>query len=296
MRLRTIIAISHFLFILTASSQIEKEKLVTELGTSLDTYDFEWSIAGNIYGQSPNVLSELKFYNIVSKGYYSSLKFSPVDKVSIFLYYQQSKVIDGMGLDSDYKEDNRKGVSFKKEFFSNKGELENIRIGYTIPIFTYKNLKTASIISYSFRSQNFQILGGRKEKDLNSSYLKRMKGVQFLINNNYSFNKVISFSIDFAFSYVNYKAKANWNLIKIFKHPLSFSHYSRGTIFESNFTFKGRVNKYISILIGGELRRVEIGRGVDTAHLVTGKNINTQFNGGKGYGYGLKTGVYFFFK
>jgi len=101
-------------------SQTKEKGLLLEAGATYNISNFEWSIAGNLEGEAPNILSELKFDKITSFGYYLKGNYTPVTYLKFFAFFQQNKVVNGSGSDIDYKDDNRTNPTFEQEFISNK--------------------------------------------------------------------------------------------------------------------------------------------------------------------------------
>jgi len=274
-------------------SQTNKKLFSLEMGTAYNTSDFNWSIAGNLDGQSPNVLSELKFNKITSLGYYVEAIYYPAKHLKISAHYQKNNVISGNGLDTDYKDDNRTNPTFEKKFMSNQGNFINLRTGVGFPIFLADKITITPSLFYSSTDQKYYLLSNEIE-NLRSTYRVDMKGVELSVESKIRFNKSLFSSLTINYNFVNYEAKADWNLIDIFQHPLSFSHTSKGSGLGIGIMCGHRLNRIFSIILNGSLTNTTISKGVDTSYFTNENVILTQFNGGRSNMYSIRIGLRIF--
>jgi hypothetical protein len=270
--------------------QDQKKRITFEMGSNFNESNLVWSIAGNLEGHSPNVLSELKFNSIKSLGYYLSGSYSPLTYLRFSVYYHRNEGISGNGLDTDYRDDNRTNPTFEKNFMSNEGGFTVFNGGIGTPIELSNKLIISPTIFYYLSKQQFYLLADQM-KDLKSIYQADMHGMKISIDANIRLSKIIYSSLTLSYQIVDYKAKANWNLIEVFKHPLSFSQASKGSGFDVNGGFEGEINNTFSIITRGSLSSISIRKGIDTSYLITEKEISTQFNGAKNIIYGLQIGI-----
>lgn len=105
-----------------------------EVGRSLDITNFQWSIAGNLQGQSPNILSELTFEKIIPTGGYLTASYKALEHLILTASFQKNTVISGNGTDADYKENNRMDATYQVSFNSNKGVIDNFQIGCMLAV------------------------------------------------------------------------------------------------------------------------------------------------------------------
>lgn len=271
-------------------SQTKEKGLSLEAGTTYNTNNFNWSIAGNLEGSFPNILSELKFNKITSLGYYLKSNYTPLAYLKFFSFFQQNKVINGNGSDIDYKDDNRTNPTFENNFISNKGDFVSFKGGIGTPIRLSTKINITPALFYCLTKQKFYILSNEIQ-DLRSIYKANMQGVEISMKGNIQLNKIIYSSLILNYHFVNYKAEANWNLIDIFQHPLSFSHISNGTGFGVNALLGCNMSKMFSIIVSGSLNTTTIRKGTDITYLITENEILTQFNGAKSILYGLSLGI-----
>lgn len=290
MSIKIIFFLQFFFISYNLYPQDQKKRITFEMGSIFNESNLEWSIAGNLDGHSPNVLSELKFHSINSLGYYLRSSYYPLTYMKFSVYYQRNEVISGNGLDTDYKDDNRTNPTFEKKFMSNEGGSTAFNAGIGTPIELSNKLIITPTIFYYLSKQQFYILADQM-KDLKSIYQADMHGMKISIDANIRLGKIIYSSLTLSYQIVDYKAKANWNLIEIFKHPLSFSQASKGSGFDVKGGFEGKINKTFSIITRGSLSSISIRKGIDTSYLITEKEISTQFNGAKNIIYGLQIGI-----
>ena len=127
--------------------------------------------------------------------------------------------------------------------------------------------------------------------DMESTYKAKMMGVDLSIEAEFKINKNMYTVLSFDFNYINYKAEANWNLIDIFMHPLSFSHASKGIGTDLELKLGYKVNTILSCVLGGILGSTKIYKGTDTSYFITNTQVLTQFNGAKNNRYSSMLGV-----
>ena len=104
-------------------------------------------------------------------------------------------------------------------------------------------------------------------------------------------NKKLELETQLSYYQLNYHAKANWNLIAEFQHPVSFTHSAKGYALTSKLNLSYTVTARTSLLLGGTYSYWTTGKGTDTLYLANG-NINTTIlNGVNRNGYGVTFGI-----
>lgn len=280
-------------FISTTIAQSQKFTLST--GGTVDTNNMTWSIAGDSEGQSPNILSELNFIGISSLGLYLSGSYAPFNSLQIEGFYQRSHVFMGKGKDADYADDNRENPTFNLPFSSNKGNIKIFRLGAKSMFFQKQKVSFGGGIGYRSTLQIFHILSS-EHADLRSTYRARWKGPEISVNGEYEFSNVFSITTEFYYIFFRYDAEANWNLIEVFEHPLSFTHDANGQGMEFEISLRYKLFKdLVSLSLSSRLGRLHANRGIDVAYMKVGTQVSTQFNGSV-YDYsGIRLGIIFTF-
>ncbi|MGF6847420.1 hypothetical protein QFZ51_002655 [Chitinophaga sp. W3I9] len=259
-------------------------------GGAFNTNDFDWSIAGNPQGQSPNVLSELHFNGITSLGFYLDGAYRPLKCLRFNAYYQRNGVVSGSGVDTDYKGDNRTDPTFQQSFSSDRGYLEIFRAGAMATFLQRANFSLGAGVSYKNTRQNFVILSPELT-DLQSSYTAKWRGPECSLEGNYKINRSLSVGADIAYTWISYRGEANWNLIDLFMHPLSFAQTSKGHGMDYGLNVRYAVNSFLAFSLNGMLGNARISEGTDISYLSNGTQISTQFNGSANNYYGARLGA-----
>lgn len=283
-----------FLFILTLFNIkfnfAQSDKFAVLSGGAININNFNWSIAGSLQGQSPNILSELHFNKIISLGFFMEGIYKPIKRLELSTFYQQNEAISGKGTDVDYKEDNRSNPTYEETFLSNKGRLAIFKVGANFWFLHRNRIRLGAGIFYRSTTQNFYILKFDLE-DLNSDYQARWKSSDLSVQGNYQINRNLLMGTTFNYSFTRYNAEANWNLIGAFMHPLSFSQHSRGKGFDTGLKLSYKVNNSLSFTMDGTVGKTKTFKGIDKSYLQDNTQVFTQFNGANNDTYGFRIGT-----
>lgn len=257
---------------------------------AFDVSNLRWSIAGNEEGQSPNILSELDFKSVNSLGYFLEFRYSPIQRLEIFAYYQNNKVVSGKGTDVDYAGDNRTNPIYDLSFVSDIGRLNIIKVGVRTPFLKINATDFLAGVNYLDNSQDFYILSP-DENELRSTYKTKMSGIQLGLMTDTKLTSNLSAFLSFGFTSVTYRAKADWNLRDVFKHPLSFLQTSNGIDLDGSLKLRYQINSVFSVMAVGSYFRTKVHKGTDTAFLISNVDVSTQFNGAVNTRYGAMLGI-----
>ena len=271
-----ILLISFFFAYKTIYAQNHRFQIST--GGALNTTNFSWSIAGNAQGESPNILSELKFHQITSLGAFLDGLYKPVKNVILHACYQRNGTVSGRVTDTDYDGDNRTGISYNAHFSSNKGHLETFSAGAEYNILVKEKYKLKAGVDYTNTIQNYYMHSPDIEK-LQTTYRAKWQGPGFSAGGDYYISKSFSTTADFAYYFITYSSVANWNLRREFEHPVSFVQNAKGNIIEGRLGLVYRLNAAFSLLLNGTVGRSTTKKGYDLAYLTNNTQPVTQFNG-----------------
>lgn len=250
------------------------------IGSSLSLSEFQWSIAGDINGENPNVLSELVYKNIIRSGVFFEGHYHMSNNFSVGVLIKKYYTIKGSGSDLDYLKDNRKSPSYELSFVSERGGEQVFNIQIMRKLIGNNDFKFFVGIFGGISNQVLS-MSSPKYVNLNSAYSARshMIGAKSIS----VFKIAKSLELDLAISCRRnlYEGVGNWNLIEIFEHPVSFKHNSKGFDIKTQVVIKKQFSSISSVFLtaGGLVQ--SISKGIDKGYLATGRRPITQFNGAR---------------
>lgn len=259
--------------------------------------DFNWSIAGNSEGNSPNVLSELIWSRLKGPKFNLNISRSIDKHFELSFNFSQHQIKKGRATDTDYLEDNRNDPFFKEEALSNKGKAYDysLFLKYAIPVSRLMKLKPYLAAVYFDKKLYLLDLPDRPgDPPLNSSYKNQWKGAVLGMETICQINK-LSLMLNVSAGYYSYLAKAQWNLNEKFNQPLSFKQTANSYTLQAGFTAGYRLSREISLILGLEKKYGATYSGIDEAYLSDGGNARTRFNGAEFNNFGARAGLEFNF-
>jgi hypothetical protein len=261
------------------AQDIEK-KLQLSLSTGNQQEDFHWSIAGNLNGQNPNVLSELKWKNISGQAYSASLKWNIWRRFSLYADYNRVTVHSGLVNDMDYNGDNRTDPIYTGNFSDNKGYTSSWSAGAGYTIFNNKIFSLIPYAGYSTNSQYLYLVDLTGQfPTLNSSYQASWKGAFVKVTSSVKIWHALKLAAAVTYDQASYKGQGDWNLIEQFQHPLSYRHVADGYGIDANARLVYSITNHIAVNIGYSYYNWETGTGTDIVYLSTGEVDNSRLNG-----------------
>lgn len=242
---------------------------------------FDWSIAGNAAGTSPNILSELIWENLKGPGFGLDIKYHITNRLSIKATNQYSSIAKGEAEDTDYADDNRQSAFYYDLLNANKGYLYNADLQLSYQLLKFGEFSINPIAGLSYDQQKFHLLESANNPDskgLNSTYEARYKGFDFGAE---FVLKMQKFSIGAAVlgGFYTYSAKANWNLIPDFAKPVSFTHKANSFALSGDINLAVPLNKSLQVELNYKINNINTYSGVDKAYFNSRATEETQFNG-----------------
>jgi len=206
-------------------------------GFRLDQYD--WNIAGSPAGQNPNVLSELDWDDLEIWQLGINGKLGIGTGTAAYLPYiigsiDYGWITDGSVRDSDYGGDNRTMEYSRSLSVTEDDSTLDFSIGFGLEKKFRQDLLTLGILGgYSYHEQNLRITNGVQVipnygpfPGLNSTYASKWYGPFAGINFELQPKPHFSLYGSVEYHWSDYEAEADWNLIDLFAHPVSFRHES----------------------------------------------------------------------
>jgi hypothetical protein len=282
-----------FFCTLSSRAQVANEKLQVSIKTGYFHEDFRWSIAGITSNSNyVNVLSELRWKNLRGPSIQASARYVFSNNIFILTDFSESFIIGGRNTDTDFGQSNRQDPVYFDSFNSNKGHVLGgfIAGGYQVK---FKKVALSHYIGYGAHNESLYILRdyGNVIGNLRSTYKTIWYGFTGGFDIKILVRKRFIILPNIIYHQVNYAAKANWNLIQEFKHPVSYRHSAKGFGIEPGLNVSYVLNKKISFSIGGKYSYWMTGKGKDTLYLTDNTTSITQMNGAIGKNYSVTGGV-----
>jgi len=259
----------------------QNQKFNISLGSGLFNEDFNWSIAGNMEGKAPNVLSELIWTKLKGTQYNITADYFLTPKIAIGADFLYGKINSGKVNDADYLEDNRNQTVFDETFISNKGYAQHINLNLVLKKDLSDKLILNALIGYGNFIQELYLLEDPNDpetENLSSYYKNHWNGPQLGFNLKYLMGK-FSITGKVRSGYYKYYASANWNLIPNFKKPISFEHKANAYKYSGSLHLAYSINKHLEVNSALNLTYGASFSGKDYAYFTDERVATTKFNG-----------------
>ena len=267
-----------------------QEKLQINVASGISIQDFSWSIAGNADGTNPNVLSELKYQNIVGLGLSVNGKYKILPKTSVILTIENRQTLSGTGSDIDYQHDNRTTPTYELNFNSAKGGMQHLQTGLAYNLYKTPFVTVDANLSYINTSQTFSMTSS-SVPNLDTWYSTRQQGIQVGTSFHTHLGSKLQVLATLSYALVDYTGIGNWNLIPTFEHPVSFMQESNGAHYGGSAGLSTKISSRISFYIAGGYFAQQINAGRDQTFLRNGVRQVTRFNGSRAASIGSSLGL-----
>jgi hypothetical protein len=254
--------------------------------------DFDWNIAADLQGGTPNILSELTW---------SDLSMTQI-KTKGRLTFKDHFVLDGMAAyadiysgenqDSDYSGNNRTSEFSRSNNSSDDGEAMDLSAGVGYKIYLGRepyllnvdHLWLTVLGGYSYHELNLVMTDGFQTipatgafTGLHSSYWAEWDGPWFGTELFGKKNK-LSGLFRFEYHWADYYGSANWNLRSDFQHPKSYEHLADGRGLVFNLGTAYHFNDRWSLDFNADIQDWKTTKGIDRTFFSTGTISETQLN------------------
>ncbi len=238
--------------------------------------NLKWSIAGDMKGENPNVLSELIWTDLKLLGVTSKLSLRQNNIFFLSLEYDFGYINSGKVNDLDYLGDNRSIISSSEVFDASRGGYTNLN-----GMIKYKLLDRdfLILIGIFYEVNNYKLYLNDNLIDLASTYFYNQNGEGIEVDIEQTiFNKLkICFSNRLSIN--KYHGKANWNLRQEFMQPVSFRHYINTIRYRPKLSFNYIMTNKLNIKLTCEYERFKnLGPGIDKLYYKNGSISNTRLN------------------
>ena len=270
----------------------EDRKLYVTGSINYTEEDFRWSIAGNLEGQNPDILSEIIWKDLRGPAMQIGVSWNAWNRLFVQARFSSAFIVSGTAADTDYQDDNRANPSFSADLKSNRGNTNENSAGLGYKIVSGGRYQLNAVVGYGLNRQSLLLSDTyddiEADQRLQSTYRTRWEGPFINIASGFYITK-IRISHRLSYHQVNYTSSADWNLVEQFQHPVSFRHTARGYGLNTKLELQYKVTSVFSAYLSGDYNYWATGSGIDRLYLVNGDTPVTRFNGAirRGIGYGV---------
>ncbi|SDC63056.1 Outer membrane protein beta-barrel domain-containing protein [Niabella drilacis] len=273
---RKIISLLLFLLCSTAFC-VKAQRNEIRVAAGYGRSDLHWSIAGNIDGEDPDILSELVWSRLRGPLWNGGIRYYFKNRLGIELNAGYHSIQQGRVTDRDYAGDHRQDNYYNEQFNSGgRDVLIDAAVNYNIGILA--DFQIRPFIGYTLKKQEALLLGDEeKEKDLHSSYKTTWMGGRAGLNAIGVFNR-FDIRMNCSGGLLNYKADALWNLIGNFAKTVSFRHRTHAYQVDGNIEMGYTFWKKIRVMGYYQITHGDAWKGTDRAYYTDGSTIDTRLN------------------
>ncbi|WP_421941366.1 hypothetical protein [Pedobacter sp.] len=243
--------------------------------------NFDWSIAGNAAGTSPNILSELIWKDVKGMGYGLDVGYKIIQNLAVKSSSEYYSIHTGEATDTDYADDNRESAFYHDVLNAGKGHLFKTTLQLSYQAFKIEQFSINPIIGAAYRKQEFYLLESLSNPGtagLKSTYQTTYTGID--LGGEFVFStQSFAISAGLLAGFYKYSAKANWNLIPDFEKPVSFIHKANSFSIAGNLNLSVPLNKNLKLELDYKINRINTHSGVDRAFYINQPAVETLFNG-----------------
>jgi hypothetical protein len=287
----------------TSSSVKNQEKnrkpktIEIEAGYGYRQARLDWNIAGDLQGNNPDVLSELKWKDLLIHEFHLDTRVNLNKSFILKGSINYGVIVDGDNRDSDYAADNREEEFSRSNNDADQGNTLDtlLGVGYRFRLIS-ESCSVIPLVGYSYHRQNLTMRDGYQTitwaggpplgsfRGLDSTYDAKWQGPWIgleMILETEKFAKTlppISFYVAWEYHWADYYAEADWNLRDDFMHPRSFEHEADGTGMVTSLGVCLRLNDKWSVRLGYETEEWSTEEGVDKLFLSNDTVVKTRLN------------------
>ncbi len=249
--------------------------------------NLNWNIAGGSDGTGPNILSELKWSDLISVELKGLVRAVLLDRIYFRGSLQGGPILSGDVTDSDFNGDNRTMEFSRSDNASERGNVWDASggLGYrsAIPVLS-GSLELVPLAGLSFHKQNLTLTDGFQTipltgsfAGLNSTYSARWYGPWLGADISYAIAD-LTVRASAEYHYLFYRGLANWNLRTDFAHPTSFEHTAEGSGLLITTAIEYALKDHLGVSLDFEYNNWETGPGNDRTFFANGLVMDTQLN------------------
>lgn len=254
-----------------------------------------WSVAGDVSGQNPNILSELKWKKLRGPQTGMLLQKEISRSFSVLMDMSYMDITAGRVTDTDYSEDNRQGISYYEKLQADKGYMLSLDARLQYHVYLQPQIKIIPFLGFTNKYQHLYMLDNEiplvEGSILKSTYTPHWYGGT--VGSIFIFGVLKArVLLEISGDLIKYSAKANWNLRNELAHPVSFEHSATGKAVNARLSIEYPVSKNMYLTLSADISRAETQSGTDKTFYRSGREafsrLNSVVNKSYGVGCGLK--------
>ncbi len=274
-----------------------------ELALSLETGwrqdQFQWTIAGDLSGRDPNILSDLEWSDLEIIPATLTADVTLRDHWRVQLSGSYGWIVDGSNRDSDYFFNNRRG-EFSRSSADTDGRTidAGFAIGYDIPL-AASRVKVTPWVGLNYHQQHLNDTNGVQQVDrfygdlgpfsgLNSTYEAEWYGVTFGLDATVRLSDSTRLLLGARYELAEYEAEADWNLRTDFD---GFNHDADGDGWRLTAGFEWDFARAWTLGIHADWWLFQTDAGVDHTRFSDGTSVDTRLNEVEWESVGVRIGV-----
>lgn len=249
----------------------------------------DWSIAGDLSGKNPNVLSELTWDDLESYTFSADGWLIRPSWVAFKGSFDYGWILNGDNRDSDYLGNNRTFEFSRSNNTSDDGYLFDVSgaIGYPWQPAPgdSQEIRIIPMVGYSYHRQHLTITDGFQTipatgsfADLNSRYVTRWAGPWLGLDLAFKPYKKIRVHAGVEYHWASYLANARWNLRTDFSQPKSFRHIADGNGIVTKAGLEYELSNRWGIHLEGNFQDWSTDPGIDRTFFSSGTTSETRLN------------------
>jgi outer membrane protease len=268
----------YYIFLIhTCIAQDKNISIYTSVSSGFATEKFSWNIAGNLLGENPNVLSELQWNNLTGIVFKAEVNFIYKEKFGLNVNFSSINYNNGDARDTDYNKDNRQEIVFDALLNGSTSTNKKFLIGINYSFKNeFNNWFFIPELGYINQTSNYKLTDDSNPL-LNSNYNTNWTGLYAGFTTKHNFNDYFV-SVNVVYNQLDYIAEAEWNLIDIFKQPLSFVHNAKGYMLSGSVKIGYNLNKKTALFFEFLHQKQSTGKGVEILYLKDNTTKKTRVN------------------
>ncbi len=279
-----LLALFPLVFLPAAGAPAEIEVRL-DLTNSYRVDNLNWNIAGDQYGNNPDILSELtwtdlKIYQLKAGAEVFINNFSLQGSLAF------GWILKGDNQDSDYSGDNRTGEYSRSNNSTDGDNVLDASVGLGYRFISWSGrIGITPLAGLSYHKQNLRITDGYQTipatgsfPGLNSTYQARWMGPWIGVDLSLTLGDKLTFFGSFAYHRADYYAQADWNLRTDFAHPISYTHEANAAGFVLSAELEYLLAGSWSLKVGLDYQRWYTGAGIDKTYWAAGVISVTRLN------------------